>query len=132
MKKNPIKSYICFSGYDTVDLTTFLSEESVVHETTEAISNWDFSLYLDLSGDASLPVGAKMIFSVSAFALDNEQSTEQHVYVTVNTPPTTGDIQVSHLVIVPTFSLNCKDRYMQSPCYEKYSDIKHCVHATKL
>jgi len=104
-EKENIKTCICFEGYDTVDLTTLLTEESVVQETTEAISNWDFSLYLDLSGDTSLPVGAKIIFSVSAFALDNEQSSEEHVYVTVNIPPTTGDIQVSHLGIARSYFL---------------------------
>lgn len=87
-------------------MTDLLPEKSVVQETTEAISNWDFSLYLDLSGDTTLPAGAKIIFSVSVFALDNEQRSEQHVYVTVNTPPTTGDIQVSHFVIVPAFFSN--------------------------
>jgi hypothetical protein len=91
-------------------MTDLLPDESVVQETTEAISNWDFSLYLGLSGDTSLPAGAKFIFSVSAFALDNEQSTEQHVYVTVNTPPTPGGIQVCYLDIVPSFSRICKDR----------------------
>lgn len=52
-------------------------------------------MFIDLSGIATLPAGATFVFVVTAFALDNEQSSEKRVHVTVNSPPTTGDVQVS-------------------------------------
>ncbi|CAG2232790.1 unnamed protein product [Mytilus edulis] len=83
------------NGFDSIDLSTILPSESILQESKVSVTNKDFSLFLDLSGIATLPAGATFVFVVTAFALDNEQSSEKRVHVTVNSPPTTGDVQIS-------------------------------------